>query len=372
MMSDWADVADLPNGSRVLLGAAAAADQVMRTALISMLTLAFARSLVRIRRAGQSRWERERLEFYIELAEAADASAVFHAPERADVRSAPARGRPPRGGRTELLQFDSAYVALNPTVRADYARHVNNATASALHWRHIDGPRPTLCVLHGFGASHTPVNVATFSLKRFFADGWDIALLTFPFHGPRRSEGRLNGIELFAEGIATFNEAVIHAVHDFRVLLDHLEAQGVPRVGVTGLSLGGYAAALLAAVEPRLDFVIPICAPTKLDPFTGALLPGTLGGTLLSRIAGFPVELLEQAPAITMALNYPAVVPKDRLLIIAGLGDRISTPEQTVELWKHWRHPELHWFPGAHGLHLGRGAFLGAMRRLLDLERGLL
>jgi hypothetical protein len=362
------DLADLPIRSRALLRAAVANDRLMRTALLSTLTVAFARSLERAKRAGQAGRLRDQLEFYAELATTGDPRAVFHPPEPHDVRIAARRVRPPKGGRADALEFDSSYVALNPMVRAEYARHAANATAHVLHWRHHDGPRPTLCVLHGFGASAHAVNVAAFSLRRFFADGCDVALFTFPFHGPRRVDGRSNGRELFAGGIPIFNEAVMHAVHDIRALLDHLEAQGVPRVGVTGISLGGYAAALLAAVEPRLDFVIPICAPTRLAPFTGAVLPDGRGLGLLSRIAGCPAELLELAPAVTMGLSYPRVVPRDRLLIIAGIGDRISPAEQTLELWRHWDEPELHWFPGAHVLHFGRDRYFGAMRRLLAVD----
>ena len=48
-----------------------------------------------------------------------------------------------------------------------------------------------------------------------------------------------------------------HAVHDFRIFMDYLESRGVNRIGVTGISLGGYTSALLATVEERLHFSIP-------------------------------------------------------------------------------------------------------------------
>ena len=46
-------------------------------------------------------------------------------------------------------------------------------------------------------------------------------------------------------------------LHDFRIFLDYLESEGVNKVGVTGISLGGYPSALLASVEERLEFAIP-------------------------------------------------------------------------------------------------------------------
>ena len=39
--------------------------------------------------------------------------------------------------------------------------------------------------------------------------------------------------------------------------LDELERRGTPSFGVTGISLGGYTSALLAAIDTRLAFSIP-------------------------------------------------------------------------------------------------------------------
>jgi alpha-beta hydrolase superfamily lysophospholipase len=271
----------------------------------------------------------------------------------------------------DLLRFESGYVALNPLLRESYARHVNNATARAQHWRHEDGPRPTLCVVHGFGASPAWLNTAFFSLKTFFAEGWDVVLFTLPFHGSRRGDRvPLNGIELFAHGMAHFVEAMLHAVHDFRALVDHLEEQGAPRFGVTGLSLGGYTTALLAAVERRLDFAVPNAAVTWLPPLLASWFPVNLTSAPLRALTRVPEDLLYRALALHSPLTYAPVLPKDRLMIVAGLGDRLAPPDQSLLLWEHWERPELHWFPGSHVMHFGRRAYLDAMRRLIAPKIG--
>ena len=278
----------------------------------------------------------------------------------------PGRGPGVAGGRVELLRFPSTYVALNPELREDYARHENNALARAQHWRHEDGPRPTLCVIHGFGASPAWLNTAFFSLKDFFAEGWDVLLYTLPFHGSRRGTSfPINGVELFSHGMAHFSEAMIHAVHDFRALVDHLVEQGAPRVGLTGVSLGGYVSALLAAVEPRLDFVIPNAAVTWLPPLTDSWFPSNVTGAALRALTGVSPDLLERALALHSPLSWDPLLPKDRLMIVAGLGDRLAPPEQSLLLWEHWDQPELRWFPGSHVLHFGRSEYLDAMRSLM-------
>ena len=356
----------LPLRSQALYRAAVASDYGLRTGLSALLAGVSTQAFLR----PGSRAERRRLEFYAELSQARDASIVFRAPELAEVRTK--RGRNPgiEGGYVELLRFESGYTTLNPTLREAYARHVNNQTARAQHWRHDDGPRPTLAVIHGFGASPAWLNTAFFSLREFFADGWDIVLFTLPFHGSRRSTyAPVNGVELFAYGMAVFSEAILQAIHDFRVLLDHLQAQGATRIGVTGLSLGGYTTALVAAVDARLDFAVPNAAVTWIPPLLDNWFPANITGTALRCLTGVNQHLLERALAIHCPLTYAPVLPRERLLIVAGLGDRLAPPEQSLLLWEHWGQPELRWFPGSHVIHFGRGDYLRAMRRLMDVEQ---
>jgi hypothetical protein len=309
------------------------------------------------------RSEREHLEFYAEFAGAGDAGAVFADPPEVAVEVVARRGP------VEVLRFRSPYEALNPAVRQAYARHERNAIAHAQHWRHADGPRPTLCVVHGFGASPAWFNSWFFSLERFFADGWDVLLSTLPFHGARRGpRAPGNGLELFAHGVAGFNEGLLHGVHDLRALLAHVRRTGAPRIGVTGLSLGGYVSALLAALEPELAFAIPNAAVVSLPALLPAWFPANVTTSVMRRLVGLPEELVDGALALHSPLAYPPVVPKDRLMVVGGLGDRLAPPEQSLMLWEHWDRPRLHWFAGSHILHFGRGGYLDEMREVMGFS----
>ncbi len=64
-------------------------------------------------------------------------------------------------------------------------------------------------------------------------------------------------------------------------------------------------------------------------------------------------------------LNYPPLVPKDRRLIITGLGDRLAPPEQAEVLWEHWDRCAFHWFPGNHILHVSQPDYLRRMTRFM-------
>jgi pimeloyl-ACP methyl ester carboxylesterase len=274
------------------------------------------------------------------------------------------------GGSVSLLAFESPYEALNPALGDHYARFTRNAKAWAQHWRHDDGPRPTLCVIHGFGASPYVLNSAFFALPWLYGKGYDVLLYLLPFHGPRRDLlSPVNGSGLFAHGPSHFNEAMLQAVHDFRIFVDHLEAAGVTQVGVTGLSLGGYVSALLAAVEPRLRVVIPNAPVTSIPRLIPTYFPANIGVLAASLAHRTPLRLAEEAIAVHSPLNYPRRVAKSRLMIIGGLGDRLAPPEQSRLLWEHWGRPRLHWYPGNHLLHVNRAAYLREMRRFMAQVR---
>jgi dienelactone hydrolase len=208
-------------------------------------------------------------------------------------------------------------------------------------------------------------NSAFFSLPWFYRQGYDVVLLTLPFHGARTARGSFSGGGLFAGGIAHLIEAVRQAIHDIRSLMRHLEAQGAPAIGMTGLSLGGFTTALMAEAEPKLAFAIPNCPPVDLGATGEQWFPASLLLKLGSRLRGVDRDRYMAAVRSVSPLTYPAAIPKDRLFVIAGLGDRLVMPEDPEALWEHWDRPKIHWFPGNHTLHVNRAAYLRRMKEFL-------
>ncbi len=306
------------------------------------------------------------LAFYRELASRADPSAAFPRPARSAriTELEPPRRMTfdPPAGRVRMLRFESPFQALNPAVRASYLAHRENRVAWAQHWSHDDGPRPTLAVIHGFGASPYWFNSAFFQLPRLYGLGYDVLLYLMPFHGVRQARlAAFSGWGLFAHGFAHFNEAIVHAVHDFRLFLDHLIRRGAGQVGVTGLSLGGYVAALLAAVEERLALVVPNAPVVEIASLAGQWFPANLAIAGITRSTQTDMQEIQAALAVHCPLSYVPVVPHERRMIIGGLGDRLAPPEQARRLWEHWDRPRLHWYPGGHLLHAGRDAYFDVL-----------
>jgi hypothetical protein len=147
----------------------------------------------------------------------------------------------------------------------------------------------------------------------------------------------------------------------------HLRARGVEQIGVAGISLGGAAAALLAAVDERLAFCIPVVpGVSPIDAFlewqpTGALLAG------LMRSQGVGVAEMRGL----LAINNGAQLCATHCRRSCPHHRRRRRPGQRARamsrlLHQHLPGSSLHWFPGNHGLHFGRAEYLARMQALMD------
>ena len=261
-----------------------------------------------------------------------------------------------------MLRLKSDFVAVNPALRKSYGDFRENRVAWAQHWRHDDGPRPTLGVIHGFGASPYWLNSAFFSLPWIYGKGYDVLLYVLPFHGARQPRlAPFSGWGLFAHGPSHLNEAMLQGVYDFRLFTAHLRAAGVESVGVTGNSLGGYVSSLLAAVDEELAVSIPNVPVADIGSLARQWFPASLALAGGQRLAGIDREELDAALAIHSPLAHEPLIGPDRRMIIGGLGDRMAPPDQARKLWEHWGRCRLHWFPGNHVVHFSRGRYLKEM-----------
>jgi len=251
----------------------------------------------------------------------------------------------------EHLSFASEFEPQDPEIREEYMALRRNRTCHAVLVRDRRVARPTLIFVHGFGMGWAPLDARVAGVEWLHRVlGLDVAMFVLPLHG-LRSEGRYSGAGLL-DGPLVTNAALGQAVWDLRRLTGYLRGEGTPAVGVFGLSLGGYAAAVYASVEERLGCAVVMNAPAALDALFWRELPPLL--TAAARAEGLSPHVLDHAWARHAPLRMRPRVPHGARLVIGGLADRIVPPEQVARLWEHWGEPPVHWFPGTHLLWRGR------------------
>jgi hypothetical protein len=262
--------------------------------------------------------------------------------------------------------------ALTITYRSYGANGGGDATATPdrilfEHWmRDENPPRGTVVAVHGYRMGRPRLDAVQLMARQWFRRGLDVALVTLPHHGARTPAGaRFSGEAFAVPHVARLGEAVRQAVYELRLLALWLRGREAGPVGFLGQSLGGYLVALLAGLYDDLDFVIPMVPPACM---------GDLAWRFLQRSRhyknGLPPEFsraeLRTAFSVHSPLAHPLRAPRERVLLVAGLGDRIVPPEHAGALWRHWGEPAIHWFHGGHLARFGRSGIIDAVVRHLE------
>ncbi len=264
--------------------------------------------------------------------------------------------RLPRGGEVVDLSWQSGWQPHEPRGRDSYLAFAENRVAHARLLRHKE-PRPAIICLHGYRAGVHRFEELAWRAGRLHALGLDVALLTLPFHARRSQRGKPASFPSQRAGRTI--EGFGQAIWDLRSLANWLRARGAPKVGVAGMSLGGYTAALAATVEPRLDFAvlyIPLADLTEVTVEHEALRGVTVPDSLTD--AG------RRALQLVQPLSRKPVIPGDRMLVVAAEVDRITAARTHAErLAAHFGAPLVK-FPGSHLIQLGRAEGFAAMEQL--------
>lgn len=279
------------------------------------------------------------------------------------------------------LSFASAYQPYHPMARDMYLSVTENMTAHARWW--TSAPchdhsrpgaararvgRPTIVLIHGWGAGSHWMTERAFVVPYWLRHGYDLLAFQLPFHGNRAPANASKGALFPSANPLRTNEGFGHAIYDLRALSLFLRTRGSSAVGVMGMSLGGYTTALWASIAgPQdvggVDFavaMIPAVSMSRLFWQHGAESPVQRRATK----AGITEDMLEEAFEVHAPTTRAPRVPKDRLYVIAGRGDRITPPDQAETLARHWDR-EIVWFDGGHLTQVGRGDALRTVRRAL-------
>jgi hypothetical protein len=255
----------------------------------------------------------------------------------------------------EHLSFASAYEPHpGEPGRERWLEHTPNRTAHAWLVRSEDLTRPWLVGLHGFGTGTPAVDLRAFRAGQLHHSlGLNVVLPVLPLHGPR-SSGRRSGDGLMSFDLIDSVHGLAQAVWDIRRIVAWLRGLGATRIGVYGLSLGGYTAALLASLEEGLACVIAGIPASDLP----ALYRHHSPEWMRKRAATHHLWGSETARVhkVVSPLALEPRVERDRRYVFAGMGDRMATPEQALALWRHWGEPRILWYPGGHvGAYWSRG-----------------
>jgi pimeloyl-ACP methyl ester carboxylesterase len=262
-----------------------------------------------------------------------------------------------------LTRTDLAWASLEepflPELREPFLRTLENRVAVARLIRR-GAPHPVAILIHGYLLGHPSVEERVWPIQRLDALGFDVALFVLPCHGARATPARNARPEFPGRDPRMANEGFRQSVTELGELARFLRERGHPAVGVMGMSLGGYTAALAATVSADFAFAVPIIPLASLPDF--AFEQGNLPEAAEPR--ALEHRLLEEVHRIVSPVHRPPLLPGERMLVVGARADRITPLRHARRLATHLQAP-LVTFPGSHLIQLGRDAAFDAVAELL-------
>jgi dienelactone hydrolase len=255
-----------------------------------------------------------------------------------------------RGYVVERLDWDSEHVPLCPRYRVRHAgEYASNQKVIAHRIYPPTGPRRSALVyVHGWLEPGPWLEQAIVLPRLFRVLGVDVLHVQLPFHGSRNPKGALFHGEFFwtADLVRSF-EAVRQSCIDTRTLTTWLRTQGYSEIGVTGFSMGGSIAMVLACIEPTPDYIVPIVGNLQL---ADAIERAPIFWRMKRDLDVFGIDrdrrkrILEQ---LGLERLRP-ILPAHRQLWIMARNDGYVTAPTVERQWHAWGEPPIEWIPGGH------------------------
>jgi hypothetical protein len=198
--------------------------------------------------------------------------------------------------------------------------------------------RPWVVCLHGFGMGNSPLDLTLLWANHLHETlDVNVALPVLPFHGPRTQPG--HG-QLLSTDLMMAVHGISQAIWDIRRLIQRMYRSGAPTVGVHGLSLGGYLAALLAGIEPVDGIVAGIPFTSMPEMLIHHRAPEQFTDILHS-------DATDNVFRVVSPLAIAPLAAPNRRAMFAARGDRFIPGSQSRALQRAWRSP-ARWYPGGH------------------------
>ncbi|MAG31477.1 MAG: hypothetical protein CL908_11385 [Deltaproteobacteria bacterium] len=250
----------------------------------------------------------------------------------------------------EILRFESGYApADGEPGRERWMSYDPCRDGWAYVLRHdlpLDGgaARPFMICTNGYRMGHARLDVGLF--ERFFTQiGADLVIPVLPLHGPRRL-GWHSGSGFLGIDVIDTLHAEAQAIWDMRRILSWVRTQEPSAIGAFGLSLGGYTTALFSCLAEGLSCAVAGIPLTDIPRMI--FRHGATHQMEYAEHVGLDFDRVEELLRVVSPLALEPNVPLEGRMIFGATADRLVTPDQVHDLWRHWQEPEIVWYEGTH------------------------
>jgi dienelactone hydrolase len=200
--------------------------------------------------------------------------------------------------------------------------------------------RPAVILLHGWNGELNYELLFPWMGRRLAREGVTALSVLLPYHG-RRKPREAGAIRNFiCDDIGSVLAATRQSLADCRALVRWLHRQGCPRIGLFGLSFGGWLTGLLACHEPLISSA---ALGTPISRMDRALRELAFCRPLKEQLEHYHLAV-EQFDLV----NQKPLVKTERLLLLESEHDLFAPAGSVEELWEAWQKPEIWRVPHGH------------------------
>jgi len=293
--------------------------------------------------------QRSEWSFYQDLASTHDADKVFKQTppiQSSEVHSS-IKKQLSDGKIIEALA-PNKFEPMNPYFKEKYWDYHPHKNIKFELWQHDGAARPTYIFMHGYNADGFNINHIIFSAKKLYRDGFNICFLVLPFHNGKLSL-KTSVWNFFDHGPAYSSEVFANAVSNCRSLITYLLEQKVAsKIGIGGISLGGFVSSLVLSVDERVESAILLAPVYNAPDIFMDWFP--LKG-LFTKILGeenINFSEFRHAYALCNALTFKPKMNTQNIVILSGTFDIIAMPKHVRLLGEHWNQCDIYWLDYSH------------------------
>jgi hypothetical protein len=200
--------------------------------------------------------------------------------------------------------------------------------------------KPTVILLHGWNGELNYETLFPWMGRRLAQAGVNAISLLLPYHGRRKPREADAVRDFICDDLGLVLNSARQSIADVRALVRWLHEQGCPRIGLFGLSFGGWLTGLLACHEPLLSCAIPGTPIVHMDRGLRELVFCHL---LKQKLEQHRLDVSQ----FDLTAQKPLLAP-EHILLLASQYDLFAPAASVEALWHQWNQPEIWRVPHGH------------------------
>jgi hypothetical protein len=247
----------------------------------------------------------------------------------------------------ERIEFPSAFLADERLPGGVVWNRLDANRQVALRvLRQGESGRPWLIGIHGYRMGAPWMDLGLFGPRWLHERlALNLVLPVLPLHGSRKIGLRSGDFYLDGDPLDLFH-AQLQAVSDLRQTVAWIRQQEPDaRIGVYGVSLGGYNAALLSNHARGLDFAVAAIPVVDFADALWRVMPPAHQAYFAQQ--GLSQDRYRRLLSPVSPLSLPTLLAAEGRHVLAAVADRIVPAGHPVQLARHWG-VDVQWYQGSH------------------------